>query len=268
LKILTGSLQNKILLRGDGCRVANEIYAVDLRHTQFMEKNKTISDEIKLHSILGREYLEVRAFRLAEKEFKKVLKMDSSNVSALWSLADIYDCQGKWESSVENLKLMIAAYPSFIDAYDLLWKTYWHARKNKLALEVIKMELKLDPTREGLRRILRTGLPSVDEKDLFDKVLEYDLENIIKVANARRIKVILQSYPFDDRNDEIRKKVARKWRILFIDNREPFMKLKSTDNYNHENYFVEDGHCNANGYYVIAENIKKTLMTEIEELLE
>jgi len=269
LKMLLENLQNKILL-SYGRHVGSDVHAAGKKDPrQDMEINEKLSEEVEKHCRLGQGYLKDRDLFCAMKEFRKALKLNPQHYPAYLQLGDVYSCQGKYRAAEEMLKKAIEISPDNKLAHDLLWNTYWCAGKHELALETIKKELSIYPLDRNLRQILIWGLPSLHENEIFERILEYDLENMIILSRDRRAKIILLGYPNGDGNDELRKRLAEKWQILFIDNKKSFAELKLSDNYSRGDYFVEDGHCNANGYRIIAENINKTLMAEtIKEPLE
>ncbi len=266
LKILIANLRNKIFV----------MYHRRLNKIQFTKKNNNnnlltderIINEIESHLGLGMQYWKSRDFSFAIRELKMILDKQPEHWMSLLILGDIYDCQEEYELAEACLRKAIAINPNCVDAYDALWQVYWHSGKNDSALQTLREALRLNPSDEDLRQILRNGLPSTDEKWIFDKLFEYDLQNMIKLSRERKARVILQNYPFDDGNDDIRRYLVSKWEIPFVDNKEYFKELMSENNYKREDYFVEDGHCNANGYHIIAQNVYKVLRSELREIFE
>jgi len=267
LKILVGSLRNKALQGLSRYRNSNKGNFSAIDDNQVVSMDKGMSKEANEHFRLGQEYLITRELSLAVEEFKKAIEINPRHYYALVGLGDTYDCQGKYELAEKMLKKALEVNPNSINAYGALWKMYWHAGKNSLALETIRKQLDLNPLDDDLRQILRSGLPYLpDEKEILDKVLEYDLENMFRLAKAGGEKIILLTYPLSEDNDEIRKRLANKWKILFVDNAKSFSELKSEENYKQKDYFVEDGHCNSNGYQIIAQNVYRVLQSEIKLL--
>jgi lysophospholipase L1-like esterase len=112
----------------------------------------------------------------------------------------------------------------------------------------------LNPANEMVNALLTHGLPDYSDMKVFKMTLAYDLRNIISLLSASNIKLILQSYPASWAND-ILKETANVNKIAFVDNQAVFEKMQAASGYKREDYFAEDGHCNAEGYKVMAENI-------------
>jgi len=110
--------------------------------------------------------------------------------------------------AIQILKKAIEVSPNFKGYYDLLWKIYWHAGENKLALEVVRNELELYPGDEYLRGVLRCGLPSIKENEIFSKVLRYDLENMVSLIRSNGARPIISNYPFDKGDTDMLKILA------------------------------------------------------------
>ncbi len=255
LKILVNGIRNKILV---------------IQPKQRRLDNKQSASQA--YSLSAKAYIDAGDLSLAIKEYRKALELNPGDRSAVIGLAEAYECKQENEMAEEVLKKAIETDPNFIHAYDVLWELYWRTKRNGLALEVINKQLKIDPYNEALRRISRVGLPSLDDEIIFEELLEYDLENMIKLAKAGRARVVFQNYPHEDKGifyHKARKRLADKWQIIYVDNEEFFRGLKNRDhNYKYNDYFVEDGHCNNNGYYLIAKNVYMALQSEIKELLQ
>jgi hypothetical protein len=82
----------------------------------------------------------------------------------------------------------------------------------------------------------------------------------VKICQEEKIKIILQNYPQDNRSNEAIENIAIKHNIPFVDNCSLFNKLLKTEKY--EEYFIPDGHCNAKGCGVIAQNIYDKITEE------
>ncbi len=122
----------------------------------------------------------------------------------------------------------------------------------------------INPDNETVNALLDRGLPEYSDMDVFKKTLKYDLTNIASLLKYRKIKLILLNYPGAWVNETLKEIVEDK-KIPFIDNQLIFEQKRLSDNngYKREDYFAEDGHCNANGYKIIAETINKALSCEL-----
>jgi len=119
----------------------------------------------------------------------------------------------------------------------------------------------LNPDNEMVSALLTHGLTKYNDMDVFKMTLKYDLANIISSLASKNIRLILLNYPCDWPNDTL-KEIAGRAKITFIDNEAVFRQKQAVDGYRREDYFAEDGHCNANGYKIIAENVYNTLNKE------
>ena len=99
------------------------------------------------------------------------------------------------------------------------------------------------------------------EKKEIERLFSYNLDRIMEIARMHNIRVILMDYPIAvlQIKDILRKK-AEAYGIPLIDNYAIFeAKLKQAA-YKREDLFVGDGHCNAAGYNLVAENVYKVLI--------
>jgi lysophospholipase L1-like esterase len=264
LKILVRNLKNRLFhVRNTRGNSKNADISVSGVSSCAADEDEGGLEEADMHFKLGQEYLNARELKLAIEEFRKAIELNPCYYRAFIGLGDAYDCEGDYDLAEKALREAIQINPNHSDAYGLLWKTYWHAGKNDLALEVIRDELGLNPFDDDLRRILRNGLPCLSrEKEILGRVLEYDLENICRLSVSGGKKVILLTYPLGEDTDDIRNSMANKWHIPLVDIKKRFDELRSSENYKKEEYFVEDYHCNGNGYRVIAQEVYNALKSE------
>lgn len=94
-----------------------------------------------------------------------------------------------------------------------------------------------------------------------EQITRFNLLEIINLAKSKGIKIVLQNYAEHYASPELQQlinEVALNCRIPLVDNASVFRKKVLQDGY--EKYFVPNGHCNAKGYDVIAENLFETLI--------
>ncbi len=94
-----------------------------------------------------------------------------------------------------------------------------------------------------------------------EQITKFNLLEIIRLAKSKGIKIVLQNYPDHYASaalQQIIHEVATDCQVPLVDNSLVFRKKLLQDNY--EKYFVPNGHCNAKGYDVIADNLFKTLI--------
>jgi lysophospholipase L1-like esterase len=105
---------------------------------------------------------------------------------------------------------------------------------------------------EILNRIIETDRDS--EKIV--QILEFDLQECIKIAVQNKAKLLLMTYPFMSfSNNSAIRKIALNNSVELIDNEIVFEKEPARDS-----LFALDGHCNQKGYALIAENIYSSLI--------
>jgi lysophospholipase L1-like esterase len=98
--------------------------------------------------------------------------------------------------------------------------------------------------------------------------IAHDFNQIIAVSRANQVKIVMQNYPAGfnlgagskiDFN-EVLKAIALKNSIPWVDNYAVFQALP-----HRSNYFASDGHCNALGYGIMAQNIYQKIIPLLEK---
>lgn len=224
--------------------------------------------DIEPYLKLGREYLNNIKVHLAIEEFKKAATLNPYDERSYTELAHTYiRYTHQYELAIELSKKALRINPKNTAAYESLWKAYYGLGENELATKALRKYLYLKQDDDSnLSEFLLTGLPSIDDEKIFERLLRYDLENIVKLAKSRGLKLILQNYPARGRSfneNYIIKEIADKYKIPFVDNTLIFQKLKLSENYREQDYFAEDGHPNANGYRIVAENLYNVLQKKL-----
>ena len=80
------------------------------------------------------------------------------------------------------------------------------------------------------------------------------------VSKKNNVGIAFQTYPNKHIFNENIRKIAKRFRIPLVDNQLLFQKkLIAQDN---KDFFVADGHCNAKGYRIIAQNVYRILFKE------
>ncbi len=94
-----------------------------------------------------------------------------------------------------------------------------------------------------------------------EQITKFNLLEIIRLVKSKGIQIVLQNYADHYASPALQQiihEVATDCQVPLVDNSQAFRKKLLQDNY--EKYFVPNGHCNAKGYDVIAENLFKTLI--------
>ena len=95
--------------------------------------------------------------------------------------------------------------------------------------------------------------------NILKRLLEYNLTQMIKLANANEIKIILHNYPRGDLyGAKLTKKIAEPYNVPFIDNYSAFKERLEVLNY--QDLFQYDiSHPNKQGYRIMAEKMDEVI---------
>ncbi|MBL7196727.1 MAG: tetratricopeptide repeat protein [Candidatus Omnitrophica bacterium] len=190
----------------------------------------------RAHLLLAGAYREKEEYNLAKLEIDKALDINSDNCRVYLEFGNVYYRQGRnrpdikeenFKLAVESLRRAIELNPRVIEAHLILAGVYSESGRRDLAEETAKKILTIYPTNVELKRLVGGYLSSTvfAEQKIFDKVVKYDLENIIRLAKAKGIKVILMNYPDVNCRNDIRICVAKRYSIAYIDILSKFKKL-------------------------------------------
>ncbi len=222
---------------------------------------------------LANDYFDKREATLAKEAFKNAIALNPDDERGHLGLANVFiHCFKKDELGIEELNKALKINPHNPKTFDSLWQANYRLGRNKEALEAIVKYISLIPQdEEGRMRLsylLSRGLPNIRDTETFDKLLRYDLENIVKSAKRMGLKIILQDYPSLFKGNKTIEDVAAKLNIPFVENQSFFEEsiLNMAHDWKNPEYFVEDGHCNANGYRIMAENLYRVIKSEIVKL--
>ena len=203
--------------------------------------------------------------------------------------------EGKYDEAVSWYEKIIEKYPSALGGYEFLRNAYFQTGNRKGERRMLRKLIELDPERPQLffvyigkflvdptydkedfqfmqryanaMPVVRDALKRVTEMKKYHREMQgwvnHDIEEMIRRAHRRGIKVILQTYPhYDEGNDyknlffinETLREAAKKNGVLFIDNERLFdqMFLKGE---NRDDYFEPaKAHCNEKGSGMRATN--------------
>lgn len=89
--------------------------------------------------------------------------------------------------------------------------------------------------------------------EIFTEIAYYDIREMIKICQDRKIKVIMCSYPRKGVGDlyNIHKKIVREFNVPFVDNYFLLKNLPDATEY----FYIDNFHLNDRGYRLVAENI-------------
>ena len=241
-------------------------------------KNRKISNLNRIHTKISEESLKLLSlgndlyfkgrYDLAKEALQKAVALDKDNYEAQLLLVQIHNARSEFKEGQEELWKTIET----IDKWDnsLLYNAMLQIEMQKdprvFKIELIKIKQYIkakysqdNEKRRSLVKIIDARLDLSEDKQIQQRVLEYDLEEIIKFAKSQGVTLILNTYPLNDLSlYDVFQKISNKLNILLVDNFKVFKEIEKTGNQG--DFFVPDGHCNAKGYGIIAENTYKTLV--------
>jgi len=246
------------------------IYEAENKRKGFLKKGISVPDKIKLTPktkewwFNGCDAEREGRYEDAVFWYKKVFAKEPDFAIVHNSLARALFAMGNKELSLENYRKLIEKHPEFHEAYTAFALRFMQdPERDKESFQFMKQHVWANPV---TRDILI--LKSISDKERYQQEIGSwitdDIKEMIRRAQKRGIKVILQSYPdYQIRYRHINtvlKEVAQKNRVVFIDNECIFNKLALKGKHK-DNYFAFDKiHCNEKGYSVMAENIYSCIL--------
>ena len=205
---------------------------------------------------IGWSYSEQQKNGEARKWFRKGIKAAPKEGGCYYGLGFVYQKQGKYEEAIKWFKEGVKADPGDKGNYrGIVYSLKFIPGEQKRYDEVLKFfnELAQKDNPGALSYVKLMEKSNVDKAVML--WFKSDLTKIIKICQNKKIKIILQNYPSPDKANEIIEKLARDYFLPFVNNYQIFSELR-----NRKDFFVPDGHCNAKGYGVMAENVYDKIM--------
>jgi tetratricopeptide (TPR) repeat protein len=228
---------------------------------------------------LGQLYSEEYKADQAITWFKQGIKINSKSGKNYLGIGEVYFLNQNYPEALKWFIKALKIEPSAWETYYKIGLTYQLQKKFSQAIPFYRQALKLEPQCSSVvnsriiachkRESLVTFSP-LDPRDEGKKVenlppleawLVSDLEEIIKIAEIRHLKVILMAHPSGINIDKyhcswLLKDIAEEQHIPFIDYQVIFQGLEHL-----ESYMASDGqHPNAKGYEVIARNLSEKII--------
>lgn len=248
------------------------------------EHDKKITNNKILPEALNFSYIGAKLFAqgeddLAMKNFNKAMLMDKNNYTAYLGMAHLWSARNEHSLAKEAVWNAVHAFVWLLNEggentediyYIINQMNRIYNRDEDLydkQLEFIKLKKYFQDNlnkqkRENLIKMIEAKLHGFKDKRIFDEeVLEYDLSGIFNLIKRKNIKVVLQTYSNYPRRPMINtaiRKISEEYNIPLVDNEKIFEK--KGEDVDIKSFFVPDGHCNAQGYRIIAENVYATLV--------
>ncbi|MFC1666954.1 GDSL-type esterase/lipase family protein [Candidatus Omnitrophota bacterium] len=207
---------------------------------------------------LGTIYREGAEYKLAEKCFEKALFLlgEDADAGLYLELGIVHRLLNKKTLAKEEFKKAIMDTKHMYLAFNELLLAYKYEKDFYDEIENFKKGIK---DKEMLDRI--DGLITLrkDRGNIY-KILQRNIANIDRISRRNNVKIVVQADPNLDDLAEVVREVTKEQGILLVDSRSVFKeKLKLHDR---RDFFVEDDHCNAEGYRIMTENIYHILAKE------
>ncbi|MHB9154876.1 MAG: tetratricopeptide repeat protein [Endomicrobiales bacterium] len=208
------------------------------------------------------EYLKMGKYEKAVSCFRKVLEIDPNNPENYYNLGQAYIKQEEYEKALQAFMQGVRLNPGNeknrnYNGMAFYLRMHRDRLDGKLVDEAQRFLLDLsrrgsinNPLLYSLLNIL--GQPGGFERKI-GSWLMHDFERATIFLRKEGIPVVLMTYPENNGVNHIVRAVADEQGALLVDNEKVFIELKQ--HAPRERYFIEDGHCNAEGYGVMARNI-------------
>jgi len=230
------------------------------------ESLKRIRIEINKKSLrfstLGEKLFLKGKYNLAKRALERAQALDKNNYQAYFWLVHTYNFLLEFEKAKKESYKAIEAIDEWNDSFvsDLIMTV----RMTKKELKKIKRYIEAKYSRNSEKRknfvkLIDARLDFLEDKQMPKKVLEYDLNEIIRIAKSKGVTLILQTYPHDNYLlYDVFLKISNKFNIQLVDNIMVFKEILKHSSV--EDFFVPDGHCNDKGYRIISEDVYNTLV--------
>lgn len=220
-------------------------------------------------NIVGSIYKERKQFDEAEMWFRKGIQYDLGQFRNYEDIGKSYLDRNQlkeaifwFEKGFDN-----ATYESLYPrCYSGIGLAFIALNNNAAALKFFEKEMGKSSERDGfLNNLAKDYLflfQQSQTNEAIYKWLRSDVEKMIKLCKKFNATPVLQTYPFMPEINFIYKQLAKELQISIVDHQkafEPFTLNRLLD----DEYFIPDGHPNANGYNLMAKNIQVILKKDL-----
>lgn len=199
--------------------------------------------------------------------YQKAVESNPSYVDAYAYAGECCEYQGKNKEAIEWYKRGILAKPEAEENfnYGKIVKAVIDSNEKDSQNDVLLFLKDIALTLPKRNRLICSSIKIMEEnikrssESAVERWIEKDIMKIVKMSSGKNSAVILMNYPgeFKQLNGLLRN-VAQQLSVPFVDIHNSFSLLAKHGDMTA--YFVPDGHCNARGYGVIAEEIYKKML--------
>jgi tetratricopeptide (TPR) repeat protein len=118
---------------------------------KYLEKKKDIRPQkkkdrkLKKHFTAGRKFYNKRMFNRALEEFDKALKIDPSNIRALYWRGRVYLKMGHYDKATADFKMVVKLKPHYVRPYHNLGWLYYQKGKYEESIHYLNKAIELEP---------------------------------------------------------------------------------------------------------------------------
>lgn len=211
--------------------------------------------------IMAVAYKGQNKFDEALQALAKALEFEPQNIIVYHEIGKILWSTGRWDELFLLGHSALTKGFNNVLFYNFLLGSYPHLsdlNKNKIEL-IFKKNADYQKVLQADIRLSNSTERGILPKEFVDEITFRNFKKISDICQGKNIKIIFLSYP-----EELyppMEKIVKNYNIDFIDLRKHFFKLFVA--FGKERYFsyLDGGHCNKNGYRVIAENIVEKIIS-------
>jgi len=207
---------------------------------------------------IGTAYMEREDYDQALNWFREGINIDPSFSENYMAIGWLYYRQKLLEKALPWFMKALEINPSDPHCYDGIAQIFSQLFLYEEAIDFFRKEKARNPVAKDFLLMFKLNNERLIERKI-NRWVQVDIAKIISICAKHNIKIILQNYPHEiGLFDEVRRKVADKHGIPFVDHKRVFSRILEEGG-SREQHFVPDEHPNARGYGVMAANILKTL---------
>ncbi len=222
--------------------------------------------ESECYNIIGSIQMEQQQYDKAIGWFKKGIDNDPTLFANYEGIGQSLRAQDKVKEAIVWFKkgFRHARYETLYElCYVGISESFRMLGDYEGAVAFFEQEVKREPLVDDYIHALAGDYLSMFKKRGRDRDVrrwvEADIEEIIRICNRYRAKVILQNYPFQPALDPVFRGIANRLGIPYVDHQSTFEPYVDSRRNRSDKVFVPDGHPNARGYHMMASNILKVL---------